>query len=65
MEKKIKRFEGELSKAKMMHIHPLWYDFIKYCETLKYGEIQKLKIENGLPTGAEEVKKKIKFSSSE
>jgi len=29
---------------------------------LRYGEIEKLKIQDGLPMMAEEVKKKIKFS---
>jgi hypothetical protein len=62
MEKKIEKFEGGLKEAKTLRIHPMWYAFIKYCETLGYGEIQKLRIENGLPVGAEEVKKKIKFS---
>lgn len=62
MEKDIKSFDGGLKETKTLRIHPMWFSFIKYCETLRYGEIQKLRIENGLPTGAEEVKKKIKFS---
>lgn len=62
MNKVIKKFDGGLKEAKTIQIHPLWYAFIKYCETLRFGEIQKLKIENGLPTSAEEVKKKIKFT---
>ena len=46
----------------LTYIHPAWYSFIKYCETLRYGEIDTLKIQDGLPVLAEEVKKKIKFS---
>ncbi len=44
------------------YIHPAWYSFIKYCEALRYGEIDKIKIQDGLPMIAEEVKKKIKFT---
>jgi hypothetical protein len=46
----------------LTYIHPAWYAFIKYCETLRYGEIDKIKIQDGLPMIAEEVKKKIKFT---
>jgi len=46
----------------MTYIHPAWYSFIKYCESLRYGEIDKIKIQDGHPTIAEEVKKKIKFT---
>ena len=55
-----KRQQGQL-----IRIHPVWYSFIKYCEIMGYGEIEKLKIQDGLPMLAEEVKKKIKFSESE
>lgn len=52
----------ELRQGRLIRIHPVWYSFIKHCELLKYGEIEKLKIQDGLPMMAEEVKKKIKFS---
>jgi hypothetical protein len=45
----------------MTYIHPAWFSFIKYCEDIRYGEIDKLKIQDGLPMLAEEVTKKIKF----
>lgn len=48
-------------QGRLVRIHPVWYSFIKYCESLGYGEIEKLKIQDGLPMLAEEVKKKIKF----
>lgn len=51
----------DVIKGRLIRIHPVWYSFIKYCETLGYGEIEKLKIQDGLPLIAEEVKKKIKF----
>jgi hypothetical protein len=53
---------GKKSEAhKLLHIHPIWYSFIKYCEALEYGEIDKLKIQNGLPVSAERSLKKTKF----
>lgn len=47
--------------AKLIRVHPIWHSFIKYCEAIKNGEIERLKIQNGLPMLAEEVKKKIEF----
>ncbi len=38
---------------------------MKYCETIKNGEIERLKIQDGLPMLAEEVKKKIKFGEGD
>lgn len=52
----------EFDEGKLVRIHPVWYSFIRYCKKLKYGEIEKLTIRDGLPLLAEEVKKKIKFS---
>ena len=57
------RLAGEdVGQNGLTYIHPAWYSFIKYCESLRYGEIEKLKIQDGLPMLAEEVKKKIKFT---
>lgn len=47
--------------AKFIYVHPIWYSFIKYCETLEYGEIDKLKIQDGLPVSADKALKKTKF----
>lgn len=47
--------------SKLIHVHPKWHAFIKYCESIKNGEIEKLKIQEGLPVLAEEVKRKIQF----
>ena len=58
----IRQTSEDLEHSGLTYIHPAWYSFIKYCETLRYGEIDKLKIQDGLPMLAEEVKKKIKFS---
>ena len=43
-------------------LHPAWRAFIRYCAELQHGEIELLKIQDGLPMLAEKVKKKIKFA---
>lgn len=43
-------------------LHPAWPAFIRHCQDLGFGEISKLKIQDGVPVLAEEVVKKIKFS---
>ena len=43
-------------------LHPTWRAFIRYCAELQHGEIELLKIQDGLPMLAETVKKKIKFA---
>ena len=60
----VKRMDGNIREGRLIRIHPIWYSFIRYCEELGYGEIERLKIQDGLPMLAEEVKRKIKFSES-
>lgn len=43
-------------------VHPAWLAFIQFCEELKYGEIERLSIQNGLPVLAETTRKKVKFT---
>jgi hypothetical protein len=43
-------------------LHPTWRAFIRYCAELQHGEIELLKIQDGLPMLAEAVKKKVKFA---
>ena len=42
-------------------LHPAWSAFITYCIELEHGEIETLKIQDGLPVLAEVTRKKIKF----
>jgi hypothetical protein len=42
--------------------HPAWNAFIRYCTELKHGEIEILKIQDGLPVLAEVTTKKVKFA---
>jgi hypothetical protein len=43
-------------------VHPAWLRLIRYCADLGHGEIEKLKIQDGLPMTAEVTTKKVKFS---
>jgi hypothetical protein len=43
-------------------LHPAWSAFMKYCLELGHGEIEILKIQDGLPVLAEVTRKKIKFA---
>ncbi len=44
-------------------LHPAWQAFLCFCEKLQHGEIERLKIQDGLPVLAEVTKKKVKFGS--
>jgi hypothetical protein len=43
-------------------LHPAWAAFVRYCQELRHGEIECLKIQDGLPVLAEVTKKKVKFA---
>jgi hypothetical protein len=62
---KEKKMNESSPKNRYIHIHPIWYTFIKYCESVKFGEIESLKIQDGLPMVAEGIKKKILFAKNE
>jgi len=36
-------------------LHPAWWAFIEYCAKLGHGEVEKLKVQDGLPVIAEAV----------
>jgi hypothetical protein len=44
-------------------VHPAWQRLMRYCRELGHGEIEKLKIQDGVPMIAEVTTRKIKFSS--
>jgi hypothetical protein len=45
------------------NLRPAWKEFVRFCEELQFGEIERLKIQDGLPVLAEVTKKKVKFGS--
>jgi len=42
-------------------LHPAWLAFVRYCERLQHGDIEHLRIQDGLPVLAEVTTKKVKF----
>jgi hypothetical protein len=44
------------------NLHPAWSAFVRYCQELGHGEIECLKIQDGLPVLAEVTKRKVKFT---
>jgi hypothetical protein len=43
-------------------VHPAWQRLMQYCEELGHGEIEKLKIQDGVPVIADVVREKVKFT---
>ncbi len=54
---------GGGTTARTSVLHPAWTAFVRYCAEVKYGEIERLSIQDGLPVLAEMTKKKIKFTN--
>lgn len=42
-------------------LHPAWRSLIDLCRDLRHGEIERIKIQDGLPVSAEVVRKKIRW----
>jgi len=42
-------------------LHPTWLSLIRFCHDLGFGEIERLKIQDGLPVSAEVVRKKVRW----
>ena len=42
-------------------IHPAWRELMSLCARLGYGEIERLKIHDGLPVMAELTRQKVKL----
>lgn len=43
-------------------LHPAWQAFMRYCEKLQHGDVERLRIQDGLPVLAEVTTKKVKFT---
>ncbi len=44
------------------NVHPAWTRLMRYCAELGHGEIEKLKIQDGVPVFADIVREKVKFT---
>jgi len=52
----------ETSVVSGNHLRSPWRHFLRFCEELQHGEIEKLKIQDGVPVLAEVTKKKVRFT---
>lgn len=62
MLKEWRNLDEQSEEGRFVRIHPAWCSFISYCESLRYGEIERLKIQDGLPVLAEIVRSKVRFT---
>ena len=49
-------------EAQVGRVHPAWARLMEYCADLGHGEIEKLKIQDGIPVIADVVREKVKFT---
>lgn len=54
--------KDEDSKKVVQLISEEWAKLIRYCQQLGHGEIEKLKIQDGVPVIADVVREKVKFT---
>ncbi len=45
------------------HDHPAWRAFIRYCADMRHGELERVRIQDGLPVLAELTRTKVKFTA--
>ena len=45
-----------------IYVHPAWVRLMQYCAELGHGELEKLKIQDGVPIIADVVREKVKFT---
>lgn len=49
-------------RAARVTLHPSWEALIRYCEKLQFGELEKVRIQNGLPMTVEVIRTKVRFT---
>jgi len=47
-----------------LELSTAWVNFIRFCERVGFGELDRVQIQNGVPVSAESVKEKVKFTES-
>lgn len=51
-----------MHEAQVSRVHPAWARLMEYCAELGHGEIERLKIQDGIPVIADVVREKVKFT---
>lgn len=59
---RVKRVDEAAQMGSAQLLHPAWSAFVSYCMELRFGEIERLSIQDGLPVLAEVTTKKVKFA---
>ncbi len=54
--------KGQSNGKVVQSISEEWARLIQFCQELGYGEIEKLKIQDGVPVIADVVREKVKFT---
>lgn len=52
---------GASNDSSALPLHPAWQALIRFCREVGYGEIERIKIQDGLPVSAEMVTRKIRW----
>jgi hypothetical protein len=50
------------SRDDEIRLAPAWREFIRFCRNMRHGEIERLRIQDGVPVLAELTKTKIRFT---
>ena len=43
-------------------LHPAWANLMRFCREMGYGELERIKIQDGLPVVAEVATRRVKFT---
>lgn len=64
MQKGSERQDKSVSSASPIprELHASWYALIRFCRELGHGEVEQIKIQDGIPVSAEVVRKKIRLA---
>jgi hypothetical protein len=59
-----KRVEGSGDNVRKggTGLHPAWVTLIRHCQQMGYGEIERLKIQDGIPVMAEKSIQRLKLT---
>ena len=58
--------DGKNERARLddelVRLHPAWAKLIALCREIGFGELERIKIQNGLPVIADVAKRHVKFT---
>ena len=57
-----KRDAAEAASVPVERIHPAWANLMRFCREMGFGELERVKIQDGLPVVAEVTTRRVKFT---